>query len=156
MSYKFEGKIEKYGKEIPLEERKRVFNECMEYIMSEAVEEEWFTEDSTYEPFLNEAAYSSRGNAGMVLGKESKKKLFATKAAVALAKANNDPMYKKLQKGIKLRKNMLAGINKKYGAASKKVAMEKIKECSKSSTVKYSSAVGGEKKKAKIKQPKRS
>jgi hypothetical protein len=91
-------------------------------------------EDETYTTY-NEASYSGlnggRGKSVMVMNKASKTKWLKTRFSEAIAKANNDPLQKKLAKINKTRLKLISKINQKYNAASTKAAKAAIRSASK-------------------------
>ena len=121
----------RYGNEIPMEERRANLLEAEQMILEEADKlgllDESYDEEYESGDFLNESTYSARGTV-MKLDKKARMNWFKSRSAIAYAKANNDPMYKKLVKFSRGRKKMIAAINKKYASKSIKRSKELIKK----------------------------
>lgn len=134
----------RYGNEIPMSEKSAVLKEALDSILNEAEEMgvmdellEAFNSEETYyaDDALNEAvSFSSRG-AVVAKTKAQWRNWFRSRAAIAYAKANNDPMYKKLVKASRMRKNMIAAINKKYASKANQRSKQLMKGAKATSNV---------------------
>lgn len=69
--------------------------------------------ESDFSQLISESLLSERSI--IKLDKNAKKALATKKAAIVIAKENDDPMYKKLAMVYKLKKKLVANIMKKYG-----------------------------------------
>jgi hypothetical protein len=88
----------------------------------------------TYDIY-SEAAYSTNKMAGRtrVMSKDQYFNLTKSMAALSAARSKNDADYQKLVKVSRLRKKLIAKLNKKYNSVAKKTAKAALKSAKKTS-----------------------
>lgn len=101
-------------------------------------EREELLEDFVKEGFLSEKVI-------VKLDKKSQISQATTKAAIALARQNNDPLYKLLIKAYSLKKKAIENIKKKYATKAGKVAKDKKKALATSKTGKKVAQIASKK-----------
>lgn len=116
-------------------QEEKILQEAMEVIYKEALEQgifEGLTEDATedtYDPsatLQENRGFNNRGNV-VTKTKQARINWLKSRSALAMAKAKGDPLYKKLVKFAKLRRQYIALLNKKYMSGANKRAKELIK-----------------------------
>lgn len=120
------------------------FCEAMELVLEEGTNLGILTEDSTsefnsYDPStLSEATFTKQST--VKLSKEGRKNWLASRSAIAMARAKKDPLYAKLVKYTKLRRQTLAMIKKKYNSIATRTARQAIKSYKLTSSYKANKA----------------
>lgn len=107
----------------------RILKECLEIIYNEAVEQKIFEgieDEDTY--VVNEnKGFTQRGNV-VTKTKEARMNWLKMRSALAMAKSKNDPIYRKLCKFSKLRRQYIDLLTRKYAAGANKKAKELIRQ----------------------------
>jgi hypothetical protein len=122
-------KVTHEGVSIMTSSEEAVFLEALKIVLEEGerlgiLNGDYLKESTEYDP-LQEATFNKVST--VKLSKEGRKHWLTSRSAIAMAKAKKDPLYTKLAKATKMRRQMIEAINQKYKSQATRQARQMIK-----------------------------